>query len=150
MLHMVSRDGKMTPKCHWNPYMCQCIRAVVKFLNWAVHFPDDSSEKYSGILYPGHMMVYWGVLKFGFGRDMPPQSEFESRPIQIPIFQEKLTHSYTNWTNFLPNFEQNPGDFFRDEGENKQNMLIFVSGCSTPLNELSISGDQNFLRQRWP
>ena len=24
-------------------------------------------------------------------------------------------------------------DFFRDEGENKQNMLIFVSGCSTPL-----------------
>ena len=25
-------------------------------------------------------------------------------------------------------------DFLRDEGENKQNMLIFVSGCSTPLN----------------
>ena len=24
-------------------------------------------------------------------------------------------------------------DFLRDEGENKQNMLIFVSGCSTPL-----------------
>ena len=24
-------------------------------------------------------------------------------------------------------------DFFRDEGENKQHMLIFVSGCSTPL-----------------
>ena len=27
-------------------------------------------------------------------------------------------------------------DFLRDEGENKQNMLIFVSGCSTPLNSL--------------
>ena len=25
-------------------------------------------------------------------------------------------------------------DFLRDEGENKQNMLIFVSGCSTPLS----------------
>ena len=24
-------------------------------------------------------------------------------------------------------------DFLRDEGENKQTMLIFVSGCSTPL-----------------
>ena len=27
-------------------------------------------------------------------------------------------------------------DFLRDEGENKQNMLIFVSGCSTPLRTL--------------
>ena len=27
-------------------------------------------------------------------------------------------------------------DFLRDEGENKQNMLIFVSGCSTPLKSL--------------
>ena len=26
-------------------------------------------------------------------------------------------------------------DFLRDEGENKQNMLIFVSGCSTPLKK---------------
>ena len=25
-------------------------------------------------------------------------------------------------------------DFLRDEGENEQNMLIFVSGCSTPLS----------------
>ena len=34
-------------------------------------------------------------------------TEFESRPIQIPIFQEKVTHSYTNRFNFWPNFEQN-------------------------------------------
>ena len=27
-------------------------------------------------------------------------TEFESRPIQIPIFQEKVTHSYTNWPKF--------------------------------------------------
>ena len=50
---MVSWDGKMTPKFHWNPYMWRCIRAVVKFLNCAVYFPDDNSEKYPGILYPG-------------------------------------------------------------------------------------------------
>ena len=55
---MVSWDGKMTPKCHWNPYMWRCIRAVVKFLNCAVYFPDDNSEKYPGILYPGDMTVY--------------------------------------------------------------------------------------------
>ena len=46
-----------------------------------------------------------GVLKFGFGRDVPPR-EFESRPIQIPVFQEKVTHSYTNRLNFGSNFEQ--------------------------------------------
>ena len=34
-------------------------------------------------------------------------TEFESRPIQIPIFQEKVTHSYTNRINFVPNIEQN-------------------------------------------
>ena len=61
MLHMVSWDGKMTPKCHWNPYMWRCIRAVVKFLNCAVYFPDDNSEKYPGILYPGDMTVYHHV-----------------------------------------------------------------------------------------
>ena len=55
---MVSWDGKMTPKCHWNPYMWRCIRAVLKFLNCAVYFPDDNSEKYPGILYPGDMTVY--------------------------------------------------------------------------------------------
>ena len=33
--------------------------------------------------------------------------EFESRPIQIPVFQEKVTHSYTNWPNFGSNFERN-------------------------------------------
>ena len=38
-------------------------------------------------------------------------AEFESRPIQIPIFQEKVTHSYTNLLNFGPNFEQNHPDF---------------------------------------
>ena len=36
------------------------IRAVVKFLNCAVYFPDDNSEKYPGILYPGDMTVYRG------------------------------------------------------------------------------------------
>ena len=62
MLHMVSWDGKMTPKCHWNPYMWRCIRAVVKFLNCAVYFPDDNSEKYPGILYPGDMTEYRGLI----------------------------------------------------------------------------------------
>ena len=33
--------------------------------------------------------------------------EFESRPIQIPIFQEKVTHSYTNRPDFGPNSEKN-------------------------------------------
>ena len=43
-----------------------------------------------------------GALKFGFWKRCDAV-EFESRSIQIPIFQEKVTHSYTNW----PNFEQN-------------------------------------------
>ena len=30
-------------------------------------------------------------------------------------------------------------DFLRDEGENKQNMLIFVSGCSTPLRWMAVN-----------
>ena len=30
--------------------------------------------------------------------------EFESRPIQIPAFQEQVTHLYTNWPNFFQNF----------------------------------------------
>ena len=38
--------------------MWRCIRAVIKFLNCAVYFPDDNSEKYPGILYPGDMTVY--------------------------------------------------------------------------------------------
>ena len=33
-------------------------------------------------------------------------------------------------------------DFLRDEGENKQNMLIFVSGCNTPL-KLKIASCEN-------
>ena len=32
--------------------------------------------------------------------------EFECGPIQIPIFEEKLTHSYTNRPDFGPNFDQ--------------------------------------------
>ena len=35
-----------------------------------------------------------GGCKFGFGWNMP--CEFESRPIQIQIFHENVTHSYTN------------------------------------------------------
>ena len=34
-------------------------------------------------------------------------AEFESRPIQIPIFQERVTYSNTKWPNFrtkLPDF----------------------------------------------
>ena len=90
MLHMVSWDGKMTPKCHWNPYMWRCIRAVVKFLNCAVYFPDDNSEKYPGILYPGDMTVYRGALtklERSFShqdtqlkrlRDFPTRTRFET------------------------------------------------------------------------
>ena len=33
-----------------------------------------------------------GILKFGFGRDITA-AKFESRPIQRPIFQEKVVHS---------------------------------------------------------
>ena len=33
--------------------------------------------------------------------------EFESTPIQIQFFKENVTHSYTNRSNFVPNFEQN-------------------------------------------
>ena len=49
-----------------------------------------------------------GILKFGFDLVVThAAAEFESRPIQIPIFQEKVTHSYTNRPNFGPNVEGN-------------------------------------------
>ena len=38
-------------------------------------------------------------------------TEFECRSIQIPIFQEKVNHSYTNQSKFGPNFEQKLPDF---------------------------------------
>ena len=38
--------------------MCQCIRAVVKFLNCAVYFMDDNSEKPRVFIYPGYMTVH--------------------------------------------------------------------------------------------
>ena len=44
-------------------------------------------------------------------------TEFENRPIQIPVFQEKVIHSYTNRPNFGPNFEQNY-NFFPNFGSN--------------------------------
>ena len=47
--------------------MCQCIRAVVKFLNCTVYFPDDNFETYPGILYPGDMTVYrYTVISPGY------------------------------------------------------------------------------------
>ena len=45
---------------------------------------------------------------------MCPAAEFESRLIQIPIFPEKVIHSYTNRTKFTPNFEQNYPIFSKD------------------------------------
>ena len=47
-----------------------------------------------------------GVLRFGFGRDVLPQNLKED-PYKYQIFQEKVTHSNTDQTNFAPNFEQN-------------------------------------------
>ena len=48
-----------------------------------------------------------GAIKFGFGRNVPPRNLKLTRPIQILIFQEKVTYSYTDRPNFGPNFEQN-------------------------------------------
>ena len=46
-----------------------------------------------------------GVLKFGFGRDVPLWNLKQTHT--NTNFLEKVTHSYTNQTNFTPNFEQN-------------------------------------------
>ena len=46
-----------------------------------------------------------GVLKFGFGRDVPLQN-LKVDPYKYHFFQEKITHSYTNRPNFGPTFEQ--------------------------------------------
>ena len=51
-----------------------------------------------------------GGLNFGFGRDV--LLGIESGPIQIPIFEEKVNHLYTNRPNFGLNFEQ---DFLKFE-----------------------------------
>ena len=42
-------------------------------------------------------------------------AEFDStgRPIQISFFQEKVTYSYTNRTDIVPNLEQNRPIFFK-------------------------------------
>ena len=46
-----------------------------------------------------------GILKFGFGRDVPRTTEFESiDPYKYQFFQEKLTHLYTNRPNFGAKF----------------------------------------------
>ena len=44
------------------------------------------------------------VLKFGFGRDVPPW-KMKVDPYQYQFFQEKVTHSNTNLLNLGPNFE---------------------------------------------
>ena len=49
-----------------SPYMCQCIRAVVKFLNCAVYFMDDNSEKYPGIIYPDIWRYKGGLVNWHF------------------------------------------------------------------------------------
>ena len=46
-----------------------------------------------------------GVLKFGFGRDVPLQN-LKVDPYKYQFFK-KVTHSYTNLLNFGPNFEHN-------------------------------------------
>ena len=102
MLHMVPWDGKMTPKCHWNPYMWRCIRAVVRFLNCAVYFPDDNSEKYPGILYPGDMTVY-RYWKLNFA------SHLATLCLEIPDFIRPLIGHASNcrmhgmsWSDVFP------------------------------------------------
>ena len=44
-----------------------------------------------------------GIIKFGFGRGMPPRNSKVFKTHTNTNFQEKVTHSYTN----RPNFEQN-------------------------------------------
>ena len=45
------------------------------------------------------------VLNFGFGRD-EPLGNWKYEPY-IPIFQEKVIHSYTNLLDFGPNYDHN-------------------------------------------
>ena len=47
-----------------------------------------------------------GYSSFVFCKDVPPQN-LKVDSFKIPIFKEKVTHSYTNQLNFGPNFEQN-------------------------------------------
>ena len=47
-----------------------------------------------------------GVLKFGFGRDVPPQN-LEVDPYKYQFFKKRVTHTYTNLLNLGPNFKQN-------------------------------------------
>ena len=51
-----------------------------------------------------------GVLKFGFDRDMPPLN-WKVNPYKFKVFEEKVTHSYTNQPNFGPRIEQNRVNF---------------------------------------
>ena len=51
-----------------------------------------------GVILPGE-----GVLKFGFGSDVPPQN-LKVDPYKT-IFQEKVTHSFTNLLNFGRNVD---------------------------------------------
>ena len=47
------------------------------------------------------------MFKFGFGiKDVLPQN-LKVDPYKYQFFQEKVTHSYTNRSNFEANFEQN-------------------------------------------
>ena len=61
------------------------------------------------------------VIKFGFGRESGrhPTGEFESRPIQIRFFQEKVNHSYIPISPILSQtFLENHPIFFQNFGSN--------------------------------
>ena len=47
-------------------HTCDGAYELLKFFNCVVYFPDDNSEKYPGILYPGDTTVYRVVPKQTF------------------------------------------------------------------------------------
>ena len=51
------------------------------------------------------MCLFTGGFYFDFSRDVP--QGIASGAIQIPNFEEKVTHSYTHRLDFGPNFDQN-------------------------------------------
>ena len=62
-----------------------------------------------------------GIPKFGFGRDVPPQN-LKVDPYIHQMFQEKVTHSYTD----RPNFEQNHQIFPFQKKKKKESILAQI------------------------
>ena len=68
--------------------------------NWLCYYNRQATDLHMCEDRGSVKLWVWGILNFGFGREVLSW-EFESGPVQIPIFKEKVIHSYSDLVQFL-------------------------------------------------